>query len=439
MNAKTVKIASICIVLILAFIPMMISKNNQIADIVQVHNSCGVLSYIVEVNNTDVVFIKLSFKNAGTRHNLRNEHGISCVASDWLFYHIDGMSKNEVDTKMLLLGIDDFSITCGDNIEISFIVLKEKIDEALKFVSNAFALRETNSDRLEEIKQSYPCNIDLKHTSYSKTSFNKLQNLIYADTGYGLNNTGCSDAINTISFQSVENFIKQHIVKENLSVFFAGNVSRFDVNKYLDILCKHIKSNEELSDKRKTDHTNIKITKHNNKDCLVTYMNNPDMKDIAYISFGMALDKTVKAQTATLGVLMPALFGDGGDFVAGLRKNNIAYGINCHLLRMSYSNLVLVGILVDAKDVKRTVEYIRKKISEYRSRINFDRINTIKRYINMRSTSWLTSFDDIIENTKFYNLPFDDISSKDIESVNADLCDPTKIYILVLSSASNEQ
>lgn len=398
-------------------------KKDQTALLAEkVNNSLGITARVFNSKPSDMVFVELKFKNAGGFLNPKEKRGISVLLAELLFKRAEGKTEAETIERMRELQIGNIrAFAAFDHFYISFSVTKDTVDEALKFVADSIFSFSVKSGELEEVKGLFPTVQNIDFAFPSDIAFKKLLYLLYGQSPYGLDFTGTSIAIKGISVADVKDFLRENFTKQNVEVLFVGNVSRFDIERYLTILFhnapgEYKKQKFELSE----------VSSGQEK----VYIEKSNMEDIAYVCFGFRLDGLNDRAKAALLVIEKALFDDPyADFSSGIRELGIANDISSSLYMFEHSSFLMVGVLIDVNDLENYKNYLRKKIRDYKH-IDVKLLSKAQAYFIENATRGLVSLENVSMELTLKSLPFEKLNEKDYKSLSSKLFVTPKIVVI---------
>lgn len=419
---RTKIIFSLATVLLLVT-PLFFKQEKSTFDVSEVYNTQGIDASLIKVKNTNVLYFKCKFKNVGVLHNSLSNHGISVVLSDIIFRRINGLSYVETKNELQRLGIFNLKVeaTC-DDFEISFLVLKNHIDDALKFLAAPILHPEFTENELKYVKNRYPYVVNLEDSDPEIIMQHELRQMLYQDNAYGLNQTGTASAIAHIKSSDLHNFIKENFTKSRLEVFMVGDVSRFEAAQYLNILFENLPKGEKT-----TPQFNPKENSEKEK-----ILEKKDMNDIVGVTFGIRLDDLSDIQKAATNVIVKALFSDNGDYSTSLRKENIVCLQQARITHYRYSSMFHIRCYIRKSDREKYLKFMRKKIQRYATTQNLIQLEKYKKYYKKASKTGPICFEDIDKVIDRKSLPYDDITQRDFAKLSAKLFDFKRGKIIVL-------
>lgn len=420
---KRTKIIFSLATMLLLVTPLFFKQEKSTFDISEIYNTQGIDASLINVKNTNVLYFKCKFKNAGILHNQLNNHGISVVLSDIIFRRINGFSTAETKNKLQQLGIFNLKTEAKyDDFEISFSVLKDHIDDALKFLATPILHPEFTENELKYIKNRYPHVVNLEDSNPEIIMQSELRQMLYQDGAYGLNQTGTASAVSQIKSSDLYNFIKENFTKSQLKVFIVGDISRFDATQYLNVLFENLPKGRKQT-------SNFKAKENTKKE---KFLGKKDMDDVVGVTFGIRLDDLSDIQKATTNVIVKALFSDNGDYSTSLRKENIVCVQYAKIVHYRYSSMFYIRCYVLKSDKEKYLEFMRKKIQRYATTQNLIQLEKYQKYYEKTSKTGPICFEDIDKVIEKKSLPYDDIAQQDFANLSAKLFDFKRGKIIVL-------
>ncbi|MDR1560836.1 MAG: insulinase family protein [Holosporaceae bacterium] len=408
----------------LVSVPFFFKKESAFVEITDIENSLGIKTSIVDIKNNGVIYIKCKFKNAGVLHNQVDKHGISAILGNLMFRKINGLSSGETQEKMSELGLQYFFQNAfEDDFEVSFYVLKDKIEKALRFLSTAFTKSEFSKNDLEFMKEQFPRILDID-SKPEELMFEKLMNLLYVDHNYGLNNSGTAQAISSITTNDINDSIKSNFAKDNLETLFVGEISKSEAKKYLDILFAQLPETCKI---RHEEKIRAKISNQT-----TSVIKKPDMKDIVGVMCGVRIDDLTEIERAALYVVIESLYNKNGSFVKELCSRNIAYKVNYSLLERSFSNVFYFYIFLEKQDLERYLKYLKTVVNNPLTIVNSLELERVKKYFMEQSINGFANLTDFEKKNKRRNLPFEKINEQTLEKVIKKLYNNQQSKIVII-------
>lgn len=420
---KRTKIIFTLATTLLLVTPLFFKQEKSTLNISEVYNTQGIDASLINVKNTDVLYFKIKFKNAGILHNLLDSHGISIVLKDIIFRRMKGLSYAETEQKFQQLGIFYLKIEARHNdFEISFSVLKDNVDEALKFIAPALEHPEFTENELEYIKNRYPHVIDLENSPPETIMLDELWQLLYKNNAYGLNQTGTANAISKIKSSDLYNFVEKNFTKNRLEVFIVGDISRFDAAQYLSILFGKLPKGE----------TSIPMFNSDESIEKEKFLEKNSMDNLVGIMFGIRLDELSDIQKATANIIIDALFSENGDFEASLRKENIPCLQYARIVHQRYSSVFYISCYVDKKYYEKYLAFMRSQIQKYSKTQNLIQLERYQKYYERRIKTGPINFEDIDEVIEKKSLPYGDVTRKNFANMAMELFDLKRGKVVIL-------
>lgn len=411
MISKKVKIIfSVAIIALIATL-FFLKKEKKIVEIIENTNSSGIKSSLINIKNNEVVYIKCRFENAGILQNTLDQHGISVIASHLLFNRIDGLTPEETIEKLQKLGIFRLSIDAtSDDFNFSFFVIKEKMKDALTFLSLAFKNPNISTEDLESIKEKFPCIPNLEFSQPEELMYDKIMKMLFVNHPYGLNETGTAQVISGITTTDILSFIKSKLRSDNLHIIFCGDISKFEMNSYIDLLFdKLLKNNEKNSEEK----ISADLSKEE-----IDIIHKPEMSDVVCVMSGIRIEKLSKVELAATFVIIENIFDVKiGDFSKELRKLNIGYKVHGSFIKRSLANIFTITAYMKKEDLEKYKNFIYEKFRQYATKFNLKKLEKTKEYFIAASNNGFTDLEDIDDKIKNASLPYEDITSEILEKV----------------------
>ncbi|MDR1551445.1 MAG: insulinase family protein [Holosporaceae bacterium] len=423
------------LLIILVLTPVFFGKKKTSIKITEVSTSCGVKAKQIKLKSNNVANIKCRFKNAGVLHNSLDKHGISAIVGELLCRKVGRLSPEETKEELMKLGIDGpDTYTTGDHFIISFRVLKSRAPEALHFLAPVFIQPEFTKSDLEFIKEKYPIMSDQETTPPRGLLLEKLLNLLYPNHNYGMNITGTAQAILSITESDVRDFVRKHFGKDNLEVFFTGDLSLSEVDAWSKILFAQLPKScgkESLQDDIAKFHPSKE------RDFTIQKLN---MKDIVGVICGVRLDGLTARELAAVYILAETLFNtEIGDFNEELRVQKITHSINDYeILPRQLSTVFYFWVNLWKNDLAKFQKYLNEKISQYPSRLNLKKLMRTRQFFIESTRCGFAEIENLDKKIKFGELPFEEVDGDTIAATAKKLFDPSMIQIVYIREGNEK-
>jgi predicted Zn-dependent peptidase len=428
MRQKQKTIASIAAALLIILGTLWIKGETHFADSVSIKNRLGIKTSLINIKNNNVLYVRCRFKNAGVLHNPLDKHGISAVLGALMFRKINGLSPEKTKERMLELGLRHFLVhTFGDDFEISFHCLKDRVLEALRFLSPAFNRPEFSKNDLEFAKGMFPYMLEVDTCDPQELLLEKLLAMLYPNHQYGLSNTGSSQAICGITSEDIENFTKSHFSRSNLDVLLVGDLSKFGVRKCLDALFM-------IPPENSPPPVAVEIKQMLSKENIAV-INKQNMEDVVGVMTGVRIDHLTDKEQAALHIVIATLYDHKtGDFVNGLRSCNIANDAYHSFLKRFLSNVFYFTVFIDKKDLENYLKYLEEKSLHYAQKIAFDDMETARNYFIAQFRNGFMNLTDIDKCRDMYSLPFSKVDRKVFVKIMKKLFDPSRTRTVIIGN-----
>jgi predicted Zn-dependent peptidase len=427
---KKIKIIAFLVAMALISTPIFMRKEHKPLEVRGISSKMNIKTSLIQINSDDIVYIKCVFKNAGVLHNSVSKHGISLLAAHMLFDKIGDLTQEETTEKLLDLEIRYLNVIAEeDDLSFSFFVTQNKIVDALKFIAMAFSDRQFSSADLERVKCMYPVVLDTETASPYDLLLDKTLNLLYEASVYGMSPTGSSQSIAGITVKDIKEFIADVLKRDNLEVTFAGKVSPFDIDGYLEILFAGISADEKEIDK---DAMGRKLSASMSSEP-VALITRPSMGNVVGVMIAARLDDMTDLEEAAAYIIMNTIFDKKmGDFVRELRSNNIIYNVSTSYLDRSLSKVFYWTAYIDKNDLPKYLKYTSRKIQEYSAKIDVGELKKTQKFFQKVSADGFDSLDDLDAKIKKASLPFGDVTDMLLQETAKKLFDLSRLKTVII-------
>jgi len=421
---KKQKIAVAVLLGVLVAVPLFITKEKESIKIVPI--DCGVKAYQIYLKSNNVLYVKCKFKNAGVLHNSLEKHGISAIVGELACRKINGLSPEETSEKLLELGIQDLSVNSfEDDFVLSFYVLKDKVPEALQFLSDVFVAPEFSENDLEFIKQKYPQVLDPDSSHPQELLFDKLMSLLYENHNYGLSTTGTAKAISGITENDVQEFVKSNFSKNNMEVFFSGDLYLHEMEKLVGILTEKIPQESVVQSIKDISSSGI-------SELPIDRIAKKDMGDIVAVMSGIRLDNLSTVELAALHIILETFFDEKiGVFQKQLQNKKIAYKATCSLLKRSFSNVFYIYCCMDKNALDDYLMHLKDFFQE--TSANIEQFEQSKNYLIAQSENGFSNMNNIEKGIEYNSLPFSEVTIDILKSMMKKIFDHTRLRTVYIS------
>ena len=212
----------------------ILKENTFHADVKEIVSRSGIKAYYFEDKTNPIIALSFRFKNSGSAFDEKGEYGISQMAAALLTEGAGSYSsrrfKDILDEKAISIsfdaGVDDFSgamLTLKQNQKTAARLLKLALTEPRFDDDQIRAVREQLLTLLKQQKEFPDSALSL---AWGKE--------IYGSHPYGRNPVGDDDDIRNIGSEELSAFVKNQLVRKNLIVGIAGDLSEDDAKKLID-------------------------------------------------------------------------------------------------------------------------------------------------------------------------------------------------------------
>ncbi|MDR2794720.1 MAG: insulinase family protein [Holosporaceae bacterium] len=433
MKHKKLKIITSIAVIALISIPIFLRNEKQSLEVVDVSNNMGIKTSLAYINSEDVIYIRCRFKTAGVRCNSVGKHGISVVASRMLFDKIHGLSRLETSEKLADLGVCAFARSAdGEDFCFDFYVTKDTIADALKFLSYAFSDTNFSSSYLEHIKKIYPNILDVETSSPHDLLLSRLWSMLYSNSTYGMNDTGSSQSISSLSIRDIQAFVRNMLRRDNLEILFVGKISRSEINDYVQILFAGL---PETTEQKKFHPETLKADLSPEIESVIS---RPSLRDVVCVATGVRIDELSDLEYAALNVIADCIFNARiGDFSQGLHEINIVHNGYYEIICGDMSNMLFISVCLDKKDLENYRKYLYEKFAEYSQTLNLEALGKVKDYFIKISRNGFKSLQDLDKKIEEASRPYDEITEEIFEKVVKKLFDPSRLRTVIIGDVSS--
>ena len=395
-------------------------KTQQPHSLIHLKNPCETVIF----NEPDVrqIYLTLKFKNAGVLHNSEDQHGISALISKLLFRKIGELSAEETEEKIQQLGITNLSANgTTDDFIISFSIIKDKFESAVKFLISGFDTKFSEND-LAFSKEFFPVQISSGNSRPGEILLDKLHQKLYPGHIYGKNPTGSSSAISTITLNDINLFMKNNFALNNLKIYYAGSYSEGNLKILTNELSKFLpkKSNQQKI-------PDLKNTKVDNSDEKIS---NGNIRDICGIATGIRMDNLSKREKAALLIVAGALFDrDDGEFFNDEFPMNFSYTIKDREL----STVLILSSFIHKKDADKFI----KKLNDFLSDLDISRLKNLElsqNYFVEKQNRKMHSLHSVHNFLNFLLMPFSDCGNEIYQQILSKIKEQKARCTVVISS-----
>lgn len=369
-------------------------------------------TFILPLRNHDIIYVKCTFKHAGTLNNSVENHGISNVVATLLLKRINGMSTEDTVDKLVELGARSVDVDgSGDDFELSFQVSKEKAKDVLAFLNAAFVNPTFSEGDLNKAKDSIPTVLDPETTSAYQLMYSKIFEMMYGTNyAYGLRCTGTAQAIGSVTAEDVKSFIKNKLSRKNLKILMVGDVTNLTARQYLDVFLK------DVADGEVNQAAKIGSESEHLSSSAFEKVIKPNMKKTVGFLAGIRLDSLSSVEKAAVHIISETLFNSAdSDFMQGLKQSKIVSNCVCKIIKRSYSCIMLLSAYIDKKDAEKYRKYLDEKIAEYGGADYCNgpilgKLLETKKYLLKLSDNGFYNVDDIDEQIADAYLPYEEVT-----------------------------
>ncbi len=411
MISRKVKIISSVAIIALIAAPIFFKKEKKFIEIIKNTSTSGIKSSLISTKDNGVIYVQCRFKNAGVMQNDLQNHGISIIAAHALFDRINGLNREETTEKLLKLGILGLTTkTSSDDFDFSFFVDKNRMKEALEFISIAFKNPTFSSEDLSYIKSILPDIPSQKFSLPEELINEKLLSMLFVDHPYGLNRTGTSQVVAGMGVDQVLAFIKSKLRPDCLHVIITGDVSRYESSTIVDTLFSGLQKPETQENTAESK----RILSAKMSEEKIATITKSELDDLACVATGVRLGVLSKEEKAAAYVAISALFHSKYcDFIENLKSSGIRFSkYKADIKNHRLASIFTVTIRVKKEDLKKYLDFVDKKFHQYSTEINLKELDREKEYFACAANAGFTGPTECFEKIKNKELQYDDISKE---------------------------
>lgn len=289
--------------------------------------------WLLEDNNIELISVSFSFNKAGTAYDQEDKKGVSLISAqmldggttdfDYKAYH------DLLDINGIYIGFDvdnnyfnGFMTAPSNNKQLAFDMLKTVLEEP-----------RLDDNYLKTLKIQFATKSKTQRETPKSELSDKLTKELFNTHPYARTIEDMAEDVASLKSEDIRKYLQNSLVKDNLIISFAGNITKDEVVKYTDYLFASLKQNNNI---QKIDAPQIDL----NSDTTVI------KRDTAQIisSFALGGVKRTDADFYPLYIANHIFGGSGLTSRISLKareKEGLTYGIYTYLSADELAPLIL--------------------------------------------------------------------------------------------------
>lgn len=208
----------------------------------------GIKFWLIEDNQVELISLSFSFNKAGTAYDDEDKQGLSKIVGQML----DGGTKkydynayhNFLDLNGVAIGFgtdndyfNGYMTTPSYNKKQAFDMLKQVLFEP-----------RLETDLLETVKKQFAVLVKTQKETPKAELALKFRQEIFGNHPYARTIETMAESVAKITVNDIKNFLQNDLVKENLIISVAGDISSEEVSEFIDMTFAEFKENNSKSE-----------------------------------------------------------------------------------------------------------------------------------------------------------------------------------------------
>lgn len=315
------------------------------------------LKIVHSTNNSPVVYLGFAV-NAGTRDELKNEHGLAHFVEHMLFKGTKKRKAWHILNRMENVGGELNAYTTKEETFLYTVCLSEDTDRAMELLGDLIFNSQFPEAEIEKERDVVLDEIDSYRDNPSDLIYDEFENLLFAGNELGHNILGESESLETFSSKTCHSFLQRYYYPENMLFFSSGKVP---FSKVTRLAQKYFNSDTHFSGK---------LPKR-----VVPEINSADRLELAkgvhqtHVIIGGRTYAAQDQRRIGLYLLNNILGGPGMNSRLNIslrEKNGLVYNVESGLTTYTDSGLFTIYFGCDHSSKKRCINLVFKELEKLR-------------------------------------------------------------------------
>ena len=223
-------------------------KRNKVSlkvEEVKIFNDENVV-YLIEDNSVELVAISFGFDKAGGAYEKKD--GVSLLAQDLMLSGAGKYKREDVRKIMKEKGIKIDIVVTDDRLKFNVSYVKKFEKDALDLLKNILYQPSFNKEDLDIAKQQFNVVKSRSEESPSYQLSKLIKREFYGKHRYGKDYIPAKEDLDKVVASDIKEYLKDFMVRENLNIGVAGNVSKDEIKVILEDLFGGLVKNSKYSD-----------------------------------------------------------------------------------------------------------------------------------------------------------------------------------------------
>ena len=418
-------------------------NNSNALDIKEVNYYQDKKAWLVNDKNLPIIALKLAFK-AGSGIDFEGKKGTANLTASLLNegagdYSAKEFKKILADNSITL----NFSVS-HDNFYIDLYTLKENLNLSFQLLDLALTKPTFKLEEINRIKSNIKLVLEQSFKDPDEIGSRLFREILFDGHPYEYDTLGTLEDIDKIDKEDLVNFLDNNLRINNLYVAASGDISEFELKKYLK---KYLK---KFDKKNKTIFT---IPVHKKRIEPKIFLHKKDLRQSSIIFAGEGVSRN--DPYFYTAYVMNYILGGGGFFsrltTEIRKKKGLVYSVYSYLYRYDKYNFFSGGAETSNENVDKVIKIIKEEIMKVKKEgVSEEELKNAKNYL---INSYVLRLDSnkkvasILLNTQMDGLSTDffekrndyinSVSLKDIKKIASRILDENQIFFLVIGEPSN--
>jgi predicted Zn-dependent peptidase len=411
------------------------------SDLKELVSSAGINFLFIKDSSSNLVHMKIAFRNAGSAHQEKSKVGLPLFYSTTVFCGTGAYSKDKFAEACQDLSANILCKSDMDNFYFSLTAPTTVLKQSATLFNIAIKSPNFEEDKVKIIQNSVMCFIQ-NHAANPEqiASSSILPSIIFKLHDYESGEFGYPEDFMKLSIKDLKNYKAIFLVTSNAEVCVYGNISEAEAIALVDQVFSGIEKRTKSEDKIKD------VTLQQKSETKKYYADGPQSS----VFFVLKTERPLSAKRYA-ALLLYRILGEGGAFKARIlsrlrTEKGLIYSGGVSTIDLNHASYIFGSLKTDNSKVQSTIELLKVILKELREKgINESELQFAKNNIKGSMLVKLRTSDAICSfyfNRKLQGLgtmmlsdtieKIDKVSLKEVNAIANEILDENNMLFLVI-------
>jgi len=205
-------------------------------EIKEVYSPSGIKAWLVQDKSVPVLSLNFSFRTGGTAYDPVGKEGLARMVSAMLDEGAGHLNSREFQLRLKDITARLQFVASLDKFRGALTTLKSNKDKAFRLLGLALNKPRFDPKPLERVRGQMISKIRRNAQNPDEIASSVWYKTVFPNHSYGRKSDGTIGSVEKMTYQDIRAFMRRHIVRENLIVAVAGDISPAELSASLDLV-----------------------------------------------------------------------------------------------------------------------------------------------------------------------------------------------------------